>query len=150
MKKFILHLTDIAPEIASEERVIEYAKNRMSANPHDVEEDNLTANNLEEAIKVIELFGETVQRFEKNIIASFQTVEDVFNIVEDWTLGTNSNMTDPDTVLHFTNCDITVEQYGKVAGNSYFVESFDDEHDIHIKGVSGTFPEETYDLGTAS
>ena len=39
MKKFILYLNDTQPEIATEERVIEYAKNRILANPDEAAED---------------------------------------------------------------------------------------------------------------
>jgi len=149
MKKYIITLNDIAPEIASSERVIEYAKHRIEANPEEAHELNLQCSTIFEAIRTIETFDETVTEYADRIIASFVSIEDAINIAEHWDIKENGSLKDLDTTLHFSECDISIEHYTKVAGDSFFLEEIDEDGDIRIKGVFGTFPAECCELSSS-
>lgn len=61
-KLYVLKLNDVTNEIADEQRVVEYAKNRLFANPEDINDFGFKLDDigLEQAIYVIEFYGEKV------------------------------------------------------------------------------------------
>ena len=90
-----LILNDIEPEIeVSAERVIEYAKNRLIANPEEISDWNVDINNLtiEDSINIINSFNEEVYIIETPLIEILN--DNNGSVVIDWgVLNSDENKT---------------------------------------------------------